>query len=65
MESTEIKEKVLLALAEIRPFLAADGGDISLVSIEDDRIVSVQLPRSLCRLFSKSDDIEIGCRNDN
>ena len=43
MESTEIKEKVLIALAEIRPFLAADGGDISLVSIEDDRIVSVQL----------------------
>tara|TARA_B110000858_G_scaffold108945_1_gene124445 strand:- start:347 stop:589 length:243 start_codon:yes stop_codon:yes gene_type:complete len=43
MESTEIKEKVLLALDEIRPFLAADGGDISLVSIEDDRIVSVQL----------------------
>ena len=43
MESAEIKEKVLLALAEIRPFLAADGGDISLVSIEDDRIVSVQL----------------------
>tara|TARA_B110000285_G_scaffold124291_1_gene140276 strand:- start:192 stop:434 length:243 start_codon:yes stop_codon:yes gene_type:complete len=43
MESNEIKEKVLLALDEIRPFLAADGGDISLVSIEDDRIVSVQL----------------------
>ena len=43
MESAEIKEKVLLALDEIRPFLAADGGDISLVSIEDDRIVSVQL----------------------
>ena len=43
MESYEIKEKVLLALDEIRPFLAADGGDISLVSIEDDRIVSVQL----------------------
>ena len=61
MESTEIKEKVLIALAEIRPFLAADGGDISLVSIEDDRIVSVQLARGLCRLFSKSDDTEVGC----
>ena len=43
MKSAEIKEKVLLALDEIRPFLAADGGDISLVSIADDRIVSVQL----------------------
>ena len=43
MESLEIKEKVLIALEEIRPFLAADGGDISLVGIDDDRIVRVQL----------------------
>ena len=31
------------ALAEIRPFLESDGGDISLVAIEDDRLVKVQL----------------------
>tara|TARA_B100000767_G_scaffold275787_2_gene315633 strand:- start:8199 stop:8441 length:243 start_codon:yes stop_codon:yes gene_type:complete len=43
MKSSETKQKVLLALTEIRPFLAADGGDISLVSIEDDKIVNVQL----------------------
>jgi Fe-S cluster biogenesis protein NfuA len=43
MESLEIKNKVLLALEEIRPFLASDGGDISLVSIENDRVVKVQL----------------------
>lgn len=43
MKSKEIKEKVLLALDEIRPFLASDGGDISLVSIEDNKIVNVQL----------------------
>jgi len=43
MKSNEIKEKVLLALDEIRPFLASDGGDISLVSIEDNKIVNVQL----------------------
>ena len=43
MNSAEIKIKVLIALEEIRPFLASDGGDISLVSIDDDRIVSVQL----------------------
>ena len=35
-------EKVNLALAEIRPFLESDGGDISLVSIEEG-IVKVQL----------------------
>ncbi|MBA22028.1 MAG: hypothetical protein CMP52_01600 [Flavobacteriales bacterium] len=43
MKSSETKQKVLLALTEIRPFLAADGGDISLVSIEDDKIVNVML----------------------
>jgi len=43
MKSIDIKKKVLIALDEIRPFLASDGGDISLVSIEDNRIVNVQL----------------------
>ena len=43
METKEIEEKVMIALDEIRPFLASDGGDISLVSIERDRLVKVQL----------------------
>ena len=43
MNSKEIKEKVLKALDEIRPFLASDGGDISLVSIDNDRVVNVKL----------------------
>ena len=43
MNSKKIKEKVLKALDEIRPFLASDGGDISLVSIDNDRVVNVKL----------------------
>ena len=43
MNSIEVKKKVLIALDEIRPFLASDGGDISLVSIEDNKIVNIQL----------------------
>lgn len=39
----ELKDKVMLALDEIRPFLAADGGDISLIDIVEDKIVKVQL----------------------
>ena len=39
METKEIEEKVLIALDEIRPFLASDGGDISLVGIEKERLV--------------------------
>ncbi|WP_396602936.1 NifU family protein [Algibacter sp. R77976] len=44
MTSEELREKVEFALAEIRPFLQSDGGDISLLSIEDnDTLVKVQL----------------------
>ena len=43
MNISEIKEKVLLALDEIRPFLASDGGDISLQSIKDEKIVYVKI----------------------
>lgn len=39
----ELKDKVQQALDEIRPFLQSDGGDISLLSIEDGKIVRVQL----------------------
>ncbi|MCM4155393.1 NifU family protein [Gramella sp. AN32] len=43
MTTEEIKLNVEKALDEIRPFLESDGGNISLVSIEDDRLVKVQL----------------------
>lgn len=43
MTTEEIRINVEKALTEIRPFLQRDGGDISLVSIEDDRLVKVQL----------------------
>lgn len=38
-----LKEKVQEALDEIRPFLQSDGGDISLLSIENGKIVNVKL----------------------
>ncbi len=43
MTTQELTIKVEEALQEIRPFLQNDGGDISLVSIEDGRVVNVQL----------------------
>ena len=43
MNNEELESKVHTALEEIRPFLNSDGGDISLVSIEDDKKVKVQL----------------------
>ncbi|MGY6649380.1 NifU family protein [Wenyingzhuangia sp. IMCC45574] len=42
MTAEELQEKVEVALEEIRPFLLTDGGDISLVAIEDN-VVKVKL----------------------
>ena len=43
MTSEEIKINVEKALEEIRPFLQSDGGDISLISIDEDTTVKVKL----------------------
>lgn len=44
MESKErIEEKVKNVIAQIRPYLEADGGDISFVNLTDDFVVNVQL----------------------
>jgi len=37
------KTKVEEALDQIRPFLQADGGDVALVDVSDDGVVSVEL----------------------
>ncbi len=43
MTTEQLRENIEKALEEIRPFLQSDGGDISLVSIDDDKHVKVQL----------------------
>ena len=43
MTTEELTINVQKALEEIRPFLNSDGGDITLVGIEDDRHVTVRL----------------------
>ena len=43
MSSEELKLNVEKALDEIRPFLQSDGGDISLVSIDNGTSVKVRL----------------------
>ena len=39
----KILSKIEVALAEIRPFLEADGGDINFVELTDDWVVKVKL----------------------
>jgi Fe-S cluster biogenesis protein NfuA len=43
MTSDELKINVEKALDEIRPFLQSDGGDIELISIDNDTSVKVKL----------------------
>ena len=38
-----MKEKIAKALEDIRPALQADGGDVELIDISDDGIVTVRL----------------------
>ncbi len=39
----DILNRIHTALSEVRPFLKSDGGDISLVDLEEDGTVKVQL----------------------
>lgn len=43
MSTEELRDNIEKALDEIRPFLQSDGGDISLLAIENDTLVKVQL----------------------
>lgn len=43
MTTEELTLNVEKALEEIRPFLRSDGGDIQLISIEDEKHVKVRL----------------------
>ena len=43
MKTIELTKKIEKALEGIRPFLQNDGGDIELVSIEENKSVTVRL----------------------
>ena len=43
MTKLEMESEILKALAEIRPFLNNDGGDISFLELTDDYTVKVKL----------------------
>ena len=48
-----ILTKIQEALTQIRPYLEADGGDVSLIEVSDDYIAKVQL-HGACRDCSMS-----------
>lgn len=40
---TELIQRIEIALADIRPYLESDGGDISLVDVSPEMVVRVKL----------------------
>lgn len=42
MATEEIKNKISEVLDQVRPYLQADGGDLTLVEITDDYVVKVK-----------------------
>ncbi len=63
MDSKEIEEKVLVALEEIRPFLQRDGGDVSLISIENDEHVKVRLEGTCAGCNINAITLKMGIEN--
>ena len=53
MEDEILLKKVEDALQSIRPYLNADGGDVSLVEITDDKTVRLEL-KGACKTCSMS-----------
>jgi Fe-S cluster biogenesis protein NfuA len=43
MENTELQNKIIAVLENIRPYLQQDGGDLQFVELTDDNIVKVRL----------------------
>lgn len=40
---TELLERINLAIQNIRPYLEADGGDVRVLDVDDDFVVTVEL----------------------
>ena len=53
MPNTELKIKVEEALKSIRPYLEADGGNVELVELTEDKTVMVELTGA-CKTCSMS-----------
>ena len=63
MDTKEVEEKVLIALQEIRPFLQRDGGDVSLVSIDNNEHVKVRLEGTCAGCSINAITLKMGIEN--
>ncbi len=43
IENTPVKDRVAVVIDKLRPLIQADGGDIELVDVSDEGVVSVKL----------------------
>lgn len=52
--TTRLKARIEEALEQLRPYLEADGGNVSLVEVSDDMVVKLQF-HGACRSCSMSE----------
>jgi Fe-S cluster biogenesis protein NfuA len=43
LETIDLKERIEKALDTVRPYLQADGGNVELVSVDEDMVVKLRL----------------------
>lgn len=53
MEKEELLKRIEEALQSIRPYLHADGGDVSLLDVTEDKTVKLEL-KGACKTCSMS-----------
>lgn len=56
----DLRERVLRGIEKIRPFLQTDGGDISLIDISADNIVTVKLTGACHDCPCNVDTLQLG-----
>tara|TARA_B100001059_G_scaffold212983_1_gene228433 strand:- start:179 stop:436 length:258 start_codon:yes stop_codon:yes gene_type:complete len=66
-QNKEVIKKIKTALAEIRPFLEADGGNINFIELTEDWVVKVELTGA-CRgcsvsMMTLKNGVEVAIKN--
>ncbi len=59
-EQSEVRDQVAQIIRQIRPAVQSDGGDIELVGVNDEGIVSVRLHGACIGCPSAADTLKLG-----
>ena len=63
MVTPEIRTKITDVLEQLRPYLQADGGDMTLIDITDDLVVKVKLIGACGSCSMRTMTLKVGVEN--